>query len=165
MQFFDSGVTCVTTLTWFATNSIVTANKIYYTMFRKHRAFETLCGIFSCSYDGNSSKSSQWRFFVLTLIEIRMFRKCQMHCVFKKKKRQRVYKIRLKCNNCQTTTAIWNKDMHFTKRKGVTNRRGSNTCRMKAEQMFLDTTNMWPYSLSRTKKEQYKPCLFRITEK
>jgi hypothetical protein len=30
--------------------------------------------------------------------------------------------------------------------------------------MFLDTANMWPYSLSRTKK-QYKPCPFRSREK
>jgi hypothetical protein len=84
MQLFDSGVTCATTLTWFATTSIVTANKLYYTMFRKQCYFEILCSIFSCSDDGNRSKSSQWWFFVLTLIKIRTFRKCQMHCVWKK---------------------------------------------------------------------------------
>jgi hypothetical protein len=40
MQFFDSCVTRATTLTCFANISIVTANKIYYTMLRKHCAFE-----------------------------------------------------------------------------------------------------------------------------
>jgi hypothetical protein len=53
MQFFDSNVTCATTLTRFATISIATANKINHTMFQKLCVFETLCSVFSCSDDGN----------------------------------------------------------------------------------------------------------------
>lgn len=65
---FDSDVACKTSLTWIWTISIITASKMYHTMFWQHTGSpEDESGVllkclvyFICNNDGNSSKACQW---------------------------------------------------------------------------------------------------------
>lgn len=57
-----------TSLAWFWTLSIISSNKIHYTILNQC-AFATWHSYFICSDDGNSSKSCQWYFACYTIVK------------------------------------------------------------------------------------------------